>query len=75
MKRTLRLLALLPLLMPLALAAQVPSHVDSLVESRAEEAARRLITAIEQPKTAMVERIVVRGKLIEGSSVKDIQKV
>lgn len=40
-----------------------------------EEAARRLITAIEQPKTAMVERIVVRGKLIEGSSVKDIQKV
>ena len=40
-----------------------------------EEAARRLITAIEQPKTAMVERIVVRGKLFEGSSVKDIRIV
>ncbi len=33
------------------------------------EAAERLIRTIENPKTALIERVVIEGKLIEGQSV------
>ena len=33
-------------------------------------AAKKLIEAIEQPKTALIERIVVKGELVRGKSVK-----
>lgn len=37
-------------------------------------AAQKLISLIEQPKTTAVDRILVQGKLLEGTSVKDISK-
>lgn len=35
-------------------------------------AAKKLIEAIEQPKTALIERIVVKGELMRGKSVKKL---
>lgn len=35
-------------------------------------AAKKLIEAIEQPKTALIERIVVKGELMQGRSVKKL---
>ena len=35
------------------------------------EAARRLITAIENPKTTFIERVVIEGTLLPGQSVGD----
>ena len=35
-------------------------------------AAERLIRLIEHPKTTLVDRIMVRGGLLEGNSVKEI---
>ncbi len=36
-------------------------------------AARQLISLIERPKTTVTDRIMVRGSLLEGTSVKDIR--
>lgn len=36
-------------------------------------AAERLISLIEHPKTTLIDRIMVPGKLLEGTSVKDIR--
>ena len=36
-------------------------------------AARELIACIENPKTALVKRVVVDGRLLEGETVKDIR--
>lgn len=38
------------------------------------EAARRLITAIENPKTTFIERVVIEGTLLPGQSVGDAPK-
>ena len=37
-------------------------------------AARELIACIENPKTALVKRVVVDGRLLEGETVKDIRQ-
>ena len=36
------------------------------------EAASRLIELIEHPKTALIDRYVVSGRLLEGGSVADL---
>ena len=38
-----------------------------------EEAAIRLVGAIEKPKTTLVERVVIEGNLVPGQSVGMIQ--
>ena len=38
-----------------------------------EEAATRLVGAIEKPKTTLVERVVIEGSLVPGQSVGMIQ--
>lgn len=37
-------------------------------------ATRELIACIENPKTALVKRVVVDGRLLEGETVKDIRQ-
>ena len=37
-------------------------------------AARELIACVENPKTALVKRVVVDGRLLEGETVKDIRQ-
>ena len=37
------------------------------------EAAKRLISAIEKPRTTLVERVVIEGTLIPGQSVGTIE--
>ncbi|MDO5400796.1 MAG: LacI family DNA-binding transcriptional regulator [Eubacteriales bacterium] len=39
-----------------------------------QTAARQLISLIERPKTTVTDRILVRGHLVEGSTVRDISK-
>ncbi len=39
-----------------------------------EEAAKRLIHSIEKPRTALIERVVIEGKLIPGQSVGKLSK-
>ncbi len=41
-------------------------------ESIGREAARRLIDTIEKPKTTLVERVVIEGRLIGGNSVNEL---
>ncbi len=40
-----------------------------------KKAAERLINAVEKPKTALIERIVVEGKVLPGDSVKNLNKI
>ena len=35
-------------------------------------AAKKLVEAIEKPKTALIERIVVKGELVHGKSVRKL---
>ena len=41
-------------------------------EDLGREASARLIELIEHPKTALIDRYVVSGRLLEGSSVADL---
>ena len=41
-------------------------------EGLGREAAARLIELIEHPKTALIDRYVVSGRLLEGGSVADL---
>lgn len=45
-------------------------HQDT--ETLGTEAAKKLIELIEHPKTALLDRIIVPGELLEGESVSQI---